>query len=182
MGPGNRGRLSEDTMHAQRGGRQGQGGRSRGGPIPLWVWFLGLIVTLLLLVVCGLWALYGLRGRWAVVGPTPTPIIWTPTPLPVPTATPTPTPVAGATPTVSPEIAVGRYVRVTGTEDSGLSLREGPGENYPRVDIALEGEVFIVIEGPQESAGVVWWRIRDPDGEKKDWWAAGNYLEPIEHP
>jgi len=73
-------------------------------------------------------------------------------------------------------------VRVAGTEGSGLNLREGPGANYARMDVALEGEVFLVIDGPQASGDTEWWRIRDPDNERRDWWAAGNYLEPIEHP
>jgi hypothetical protein len=139
-------------------------------------------VVLLVLAVCGLWALYTLRGQWAIAGPTPTPIIWTPTPLPEVPASPTPPPTEDAVPTVSPGIAIGRYVRVTGTEGSGLSLREGPGANYPRKDVALDGEVFIVVVGPEVAGGSEWWRIRDPDDDARFWWAAGNYLQPIEHP
>lgn len=148
--------------------------------IPARVWALGLLVTLLVLAVCGLWGLYLLRGRAATGGPTPTPIIWTPSPAPSPTALPTDTPEPSAT--VSPGIAIGRYVRVTGTGVDGLSLREGPGTNYSRTDVALEGEVFIVVEGPSRSGEFEWWKIRDPDNEEREWWAAGNFLEPIDHP
>ncbi|MCK4470356.1 MAG: hypothetical protein KAW49_01080, partial [Anaerolineae bacterium] len=58
---------------------------------PAYVWLLGFVVLLLALIVCGLWALYLLRGRVALSGPTPTPIIWTPTPAPSPTLSPTET-------------------------------------------------------------------------------------------
>ena len=145
------------------------------------VWLLGFIVLLLMLTVCGLWALYLLRGQFATGGPTPTPILWTPTPVPTPVASPLPPPTEPI-PATSPEIAIGRYVRVAGTGGHGLSLREGPGENYARVDVALEGQVFIVVDGPTVSGGSEWWKVRDPENEEREWWAAGNFLEPIEHP
>jgi len=148
--------------------------------IPLSVWALGLIVALLVLAVGGLWILYALRGQAAVSGPTPTPIILTPTAAP--TATPAPTATDEPIPTVSPEIAIGRYVRVAGTGGYGLSLREGPGENYARMDVALEGEVFIVVNGPTVVASSEWWELRDPDNEERVWWAVGNFLEPVDHP
>lgn len=138
----------------------------------------------LAMVVCGLWGTYLLRDQWAVVGPTPTPIIWTPTPGPTPVLAPTATITVATepTPTVSPDIAVGRYVQVTGTEGYGVSLREGPGANYTRVDVGLEGEVFLVVDGPEVAAGSTWWRVRDPDDPAREWWAIGNFLVPIEQP
>ena len=145
-----------------------------------YVWLLGFVVLLLAVIVCGLWALYLLRGRGALSGPTPTPIIWTPTTAPTSTTSPTET--AEPAPTISPGIAIGRYVRVAGTGGHGLSLRSGPGENYARMDVALEGEVFIVVDGPTPSGGSEWWKIRDPEDEEREWWAVGNFLEPIEHP
>jgi len=154
---------------------------------PVYVWALGFVVMLLALTVCGLWALYLLRGQLAFDGPTPAPIIWTVTPSPLiggteggggtgRGATPPPTPTASA------GIAIGRYVRVVGTGGYGLNLREGPGENYPRADVALEGEVFIVADGPAGSGGSQWWKIRDPANEVREWWAVGDFLAPVEHP
>jgi len=88
----------------------------------------------------------------------------------------------GATPTAATDITIGGYVEVTGTGGYGLSLREGPGANAARADIAADGEVFIVVEGPQTVAGSPWWKIRDPENEARTWWAVGNYLHPIDHP
>jgi hypothetical protein len=148
--------------------------------IPIRIWVLGFIVLLLALAVGGLWGLYLLRDQLAVVGPTPSPIIWTPTFAPSPT--PPPTPTDEPTPTTSPDIAIGRYVRVTDTGGYGLSLRSGPGENYTRMDVALEGEVFIVVEGPTVSGGYEWWKIRDRNNEQREWWGVGNFLEPVDQP
>lgn len=178
----------EKTVPSRRVGRNHRGTgdhvRSDMTTIPARVWVLGLVVLLLTLTVCGLWALYLLRGQGVFSGPTPTPIIWTPTSVPTSadSSTPLPTEVAGPTPTVSPDIAIGRYVRVTGTGGYGLSLRAGPGEGYARMGVALEGEVFIVVDGPTVAGGSQWWKIRDRESEEREWWAIGNFLEPIEHP
>jgi hypothetical protein len=114
--------------------------------------------------------------------PTPTPIIWTATPAPTFTPVVVPTETDVPVPTTSPDIAIGRYVKVTGTGDVGLSLRSGPGSNYDRMDIALEGEVFIVVDGPRQAGGYDWWLVRDPDNEERQWWGAGNFLEPVDSP
>ena len=152
--------------------------------VPIFVWVLGFIVVLLVLGVCGLWALYLVRGQVASSGPTPTPIIWTPTANPTPAVGPTlaPTEVVEPTPTASSGITIGRYVRVTGTGGYGLSLRSGPGQDYTRVDVALDGEVLLVVEGPTVAGGAEWWKIRDPDNDTREWWAIANFLEPVEHP
>jgi len=154
---------------------------------PAFGWLLGFGVLLLALVACGLWALYLLRGQIASAGPTPPPIIWTPTTAPSPT--PPPTGTAEPIPTTSPDVAIGRYVQVAGTGGYGLNLRSGPGENYTRMDVALEGEVFIVTDGPTVSGasptvsgGSQWWRIRDLENEEREWWAIANFLEPVDHP
>ncbi len=166
-----------------RPGSAGSGGRGQ-TPVPVGVWILGGIVALLMVVVCGLWVVYLLRGQASSNGPTPTPIIWTPTAAPTLAITPTPIPteVSEPTPTISPDVAIGRYVKVVGTGGYGLSLRAGPGENYTRMDVAAEGEVFIIVDGPTVSAGSEWWKIQDRENLEREWWAVGNFLEPVEHP
>jgi len=167
-----------------------RGNRLSLAQIPIRVWVFALIAAILLFALFGFWGLYLFRGSLGAGGPTPTAIIWTATPSPVPSVSPTPTATetpageetGGATPTASGAIAIGGYVKVTGTGDYGLSLREGPGANYARMDVAAEGEVFIIVEGPQTAGGSPWWRIRDPENEERSWWAIGNYLQPVEHP
>jgi len=165
-----------------------------GGPnwsqIPARVWIFAIIAGALLFALFGFWALYIFRGRFGAQEPTPTAIIWTPTASPTPVATLAPTVTAPAgeeggadvTPTPSSDVAVGGYVEVVGTGGYGLSLREGPGSNYARLDVAAEEEIFLVVEGPRTAGGAPWWRIRDPEDEDQSWWAVGNYLEPVDHP
>ena len=175
----------DDTVPVRRVGAEGGAGDDdvpSSGVAQVVVWLLGFAVVFVAAVGCGLWALYLSRGRTAGDGPTPTAIIWTPTAVPVPVASPSP-PLPEAselTPTVSPEIAVGQYVRVTGTGGAGLNLRSGPGTNYPREDIALEGDLFIVTDGPTVSGGSEWWMIQDLEDEGQTWWAVANFLEPVE--
>jgi hypothetical protein len=179
----------DDTVPSGRvrpGGYASENGTQVGlHAFPTCAWVLGGLAVVLSLAVCGLWALYLAPGQMLRGDrPSPTPIIWTPTPAPTPTVGPTAqaTEAAGPTPTISPEIAIGRYVRVAGTGGYGLSLRSGPGENYTRMDVALEGKIFIVVDGPTVSGGSEWWRIRDHENEEREWWAVGNFLEPVEHP
>ena len=175
---------SEETIPSRRvrpgEGQPGDDVRPTTAAAPVHAWLLGLVVLLLGLAACGLWALYLLRGGPSSSGPTPTAIVWTPTIAPSPT--PPPTETVEPIPTTSPEIAIGRYVQVTGTGGYGLNLRSGPGEAYPRMDVALEGEIFLVVDGPTVTSGSDWWKIRDQENEEREWWAIANFLEPVEHP
>jgi len=185
--------LIDDAVPSRRADQGG--GRRPAAPsglahIPARVWVFAFFAAILLFALCGFWALYLFRGRFGAQSPTPTAIIWTPTLLLSPAATLPLTPTetasaegpAEATPTASAEIAIGNYVQITGTGGYGLSLRSGPGENYARMDVASEGEAFIVVEGPTTAGGSPWWKIRDPENEERVWWAVGNYLKPVEHP
>jgi hypothetical protein len=184
---------SDETVpsrRADRGSRRRLAAPSSPAEIPARVYVFAFFAAILLFALCGLWALYIFRGRFAAQNPTPTAIIWTPTPSPSPAVSPSPEPTetsssdesAGATPTASADIAIGHYVEIAGTGGYGLSLRSGPGLNYARMDVASEGETFIVVEGPTVAGGSPWWKIRDPEDEERVWWGVGNYLKPVEHP
>jgi len=152
----------------------------------LGVWLLVFLVVVVVAVLVGMWGLYLLRGRWSSTGPTPTFIIWTPSPAPTLSASPTRIPTEEVDdepmPTVSPGMAVGRYVQVAGTGGSGLNLRSGPGQTAGRMDVALEGEVFVIVDGPTVAGDAEWWQIEDPDDPARRWWAVANYLEPVDRP
>ena len=101
---------------------------------------------------------------------TPNPVMVQSTPVPAP---PTPTPV----PAVPAEIAIGIYVKVSGTGGSDLSFRNGPSPNYARLKIVAEGSVLRVLDGPVEADDYVWWQLQDvSDGVVG--WAVADYLEP----
>jgi hypothetical protein len=50
------------------------------------------------------------------------------------------------------------------------------------MDVALEDEVFVVVDGPTVSAGAEWWKIQAYENPERVWWAVGNFLQPVEHP
>lgn len=150
-------------------------------PVPTIVWILALAALVLAFASCGLWALYLLRSQQVDV-PYPTPIIWTATPTPTILPSPSPTWTSEPTPTASPEIAIGRYVRVSGTGGAGVSLRQEPDTGSPRLSIGQEGEIFIVVSGPRAGGGYTWWLIRDPTNEARQGWAVANYLQPVDRP
>ena len=81
------------------------------------------------------------------------------------------TPVGTAIPAA---IAPGVMVVVTGTGGAGLNLREQPTTYAKRVGSAREGTVLIVLEGPRDSDGHMWWRLRTPDSIEG--WGAAEYL------
>lgn len=149
-------------------------------PIPPYVWALVVVVLALAAIACGVSALYLWQLQTSSGGVRPTPIIWTATPAPTLPPSPTPTDTPFPTPTASPGIAIGRYVRVSGTEGAGVSLRQEPDVNSLRLGIGQEGEVFIVVSGPRMIGGYTWWLIRDPADESRQGWAVANYLQPVE--
>lgn len=146
----------------------------------LWQWgcLTLLIGGILLVIVTGLWLFS--RPTAIPPGPRPTAIVWTATPTPTPTPTPLPTPTPSPTLPLSPtEIGVGVRVRVSGTGAAGLSMRATPGTTMERLDIAAEGEVFLVIDGPMVADDLTWWFLRDEAHPQREGWGAANYLVVI---
>jgi len=146
--------------------------RGRRG-LPLWP----LVVILLLIAV----VIISLVNPFAPSPPPTVEIIPTVTPAlptlaPFPTATPTPKPTPTPTPSVPTEITVGGYVEVVGAEADQLSYRSGPGLNYARLKLVKDGETLEVMDGPEESDGLTWWRLKDEEGDIG--WAADKWLEP----
>ena len=177
---------TDDTVPTRRVSPDAQRETEGQRPSSVLVWLLGFIVFVLVLAVLGFWGVYLLREQWAELGPTPTYVIWTPTPAPTPVATSTPVPPTVAPtevlPTVSPGVVIGGFVKVSGTEGTGVSLRSGPGANYPRMDVGLEGELFLVVSGPASAGDAQWWELRDPENESRQYWAVANFLEPVANP
>lgn len=95
----------------------------------------------------------------SLIGPTLSPVIFTPTPL---------------------VIAVGIQVAVTDAGSSGLNIRSGPGRENAVRFVAKDGQVFNVIGGPSQSDdGLVWWQVQDPFDLNRNGWAASVYLEAL---
>ncbi len=133
--------------------------------------------------MAGLAALFLGRSQGPVVGATPFV-----TKIAAPTQTPENTP-AAATPTPTatsifflPDgvIGVGAYVQVAGTNGAGLRMRAEPGLAGAVNFTALDSEVFLVIDGPEEADGYTWWHLEAPYDKARNGWSAGDFLTAIE--
>jgi hypothetical protein len=108
--------------------------------------------------------------------------------IPVPTYTPTPLPTQPdfpvATPTIEPAIGihVDGYVQITGTDGEGLRLRRDPSLGGEIVHVSLEGEIFLVIGGPEERDGYLWWQLEAPLNANRRGWAVSNFLKFAQSP
>jgi hypothetical protein len=111
-----------------------------------------------------------------IPAPTLTPVIVIPT-SDQPTVTSTsqvPVPTGG--------IAVGMYVKITGTNGNGLNLRTAPGTASPIRFLGMDDEVFQVKDGPKQTDNLVWWFLQAPYDSTRNGWAAANYLTVIQNP
>ncbi|MFQ5921655.1 MAG: DUF389 domain-containing protein [Anaerolineales bacterium] len=126
---------------------------------------------------------FGTSVLAALPTPTPTPTLTptatatatatdTPTVTPTSTATPTATSTATNTPTLTPTppLAI-----VLGTNFQGAILRDTP-DGAP-LDFVAEREPLLVIGGPEQSAGQLWWLVRKEDGAEG--WLLGDFLATV---
>lgn len=104
--------------------------------------------------------------------PTPTATVFIPTDLPTPTT---------EVPNILPEDAmgVGSIVKVIGTSGLGLNIRSAAGRGQPVIFLALDAEMFEIVDGPEVRDDFIWWKLEAPYDAKRSGWAAENYLELI---
>ncbi len=156
-------------------------------PLP-WLWLgLGIVVTIVGIILAGalINALLS-REPLATTLPTPTIILLAAPPSPVstdigplatataiPTFTPPPTPDLSVAPN---EVTVGFYARVFNTDDIGVSLRGGPSTDNVRLQLIHEDTLLLVIGGPAEGNGFIWWQVLVDD--ESEGWVAGDFLTP----
>lgn len=108
--------------------------------------------------------------------------------LPAPTETPTLAPTSIlATPTLSdvsilpPDvIAVGRFVKVIGTQGLGLRIRAEAGTSGEVNFLATDNEAFKIIDGPIAKDGYTWWHCEALLDKARSGWAAENYLQVLD--
>ena len=166
--------------------------RKRTGLYLPW-WSLVLIFLMLATVTCGVWTLIFTAPRPTVPlgGLTPTFLVITNTatigapgqiqnePLII-TATIDPSlQEAAPVQTAIPQIEVGGFITIIGTEGEGVAIRQGPGLQYSFFFIGQDGEEFLVADGPREGNDFVWWFIADPDIPDKIGWAVQDFMEAV---
>jgi hypothetical protein len=79
-------------------------------------------------------------------------------------------------PGVNGGIQIGGYVQVHSTGGKTLRARSGPGTDHEVVMRLAEGTQLLVLEGPVEANGYVWWKVR---GDQSEGWCADRWLMPV---
>lgn len=74
----------------------------------------------------------------------------------------------------------GIFVQISGTGGEGLRIRKEAGKASETNFVANESEVFKIIGGPTKVDDIVWWQLSAPYDEKRQGWAAADYLSKIE--
>ena len=105
--------------------------------------------------------------------PGPTATSYEPTPLP--TRQPTATSDLPAAP-LPGIIGIGSSVQISGTDGSGLNIRDQAGLGGKVNFFALDGEVFEIQDGPVEEGDYTWWYLVTPHDNDRAGWAAANFL------
>lgn len=153
------------------------------------VTLLGIFFLAILLLTATLLLIFTMPLDTPSISMLPTAVVniipaATSTPFPsTPTATPEPSPTLELPPSPLPgEIGIGGYVQVNGTGNDGLRVRSEPGLGGKTLFVAIEAEVFQVMDGPRESDGYTWWLLLSPSNEKSQGWAVANFLVAIESP
>ena len=77
---------------------------------------------------------------------------------------------------------IGDYVQVSGTGGDGLRLHQEAGVSSDVRYIAIEAQLFLVIDGPIVADGYTWWRLQDPYTDNTVGWGVGNYLVIVNNP
>jgi hypothetical protein len=107
--------------------------------------------------------------------PTETPIIPTPTSEPKLTPSPTPNRLVA-----TENITNGFYAEVANTDGFGVKFRTGYGLGNDLISVLEEETVGLVIDGPVESDGFIWWRLELEDTTQG--WAVEQFLAPANEP
>ena len=107
--------------------------------------------------------------------------------IPAPTVTPTAAvanePQELAVRYVSPEgFSIGAYVSIQNTQGAGLKIRPEPGTGSKVDFIAAEGELFIIVDGPDERNGYAWWKLAGFENPERTGWGASAFLGLVASP
>lgn len=108
--------------------------------------------------------------------------------LPAPTETPTlqptsilPTPTVSDVSILPPDVlAVGRYVKVVGTQGLGLRMRAEAGTSGEVNFLAMDDEAFKIIDGPIARDGYTWWHCEALLDKNRSGWAAEDFLQVLD--
>lgn len=104
--------------------------------------------------------------------------------IPAPTVTPT-VPVPLETPNlevryVSAEgFSVGAFVQIANTQGAGLKIRPEPGTSGDVSFIASDGDLFTIVDGPDDRNGYSWWKLQGVNDKALSGWGASAFLSLV---
>ena len=90
-------------------------------------------------------------------------------------ATPEPTATIQSPAPSTENLILGGWVEIAGTGGDGLRLRTQAGLNGEVVSLAIENEVFELLEGPIELDGYTWWLLSNPFNPERRGWASSSF-------
>src|SRR5258708_1240991 len=100
-----------------------------------------------------------------------------PNPHHAPLTPPPPLPTVPPTLTLPPgDFAIGETVKVVGVGDSSLNVRSAPGTDSTVKFRALDGETYVLKDGPQQASSDAWWFIQDLVDSSKCGCASRHFL------
>ena len=76
-------------------------------------------------------------------------------------------------------LSVGTIVEVYNTGSTGLSVRPQPGTGGYLNFVAQEGEVFVIIDGPDSRNNYIWWKLESVNDPDRSGWAAADFLRAV---
>jgi hypothetical protein len=74
------------------------------------------------------------------------------------------------------EFQVGNMVEVAGVDGSGLFIRSAPSTKSNVKFRANEGDMFVLVDGPQQADDQEWWMLQDTVDKTRSGWAPRLYL------
>ncbi len=78
---------------------------------------------------------------------------------------------------VSPEgFTIGAFVQVANTQGAGLKFRSESGTGSDVTFIGMDGDLFKIIDGPDDKSGYSWWKLQGGEDGQLIGWAAADYL------
>jgi signal peptidase I len=152
--------------------------------INVWVILAVLIIACILLLLTFALLLIGRAGGSPSQSTAILQVIPAASMTPTSQITMNPVPSSETTLPAPPEgvISIGSYVQVTGTEGTGLRLRDQPGLKSDVLLVASEAEVFRVDDGPDDMDGYTWWHLVGPFDPSREGWAVSNFLQSVQNP
>lgn len=183
----------EEDLQEPRTPRKSRLARREKGPIDLTGTGARIAATAVVIAIGVLIIAFALRPRAAepvdTLPPEPTPLVdrslpietFTPGPtsVPPPLDEPTPEPTSEVASEPAPSggtLAVGSPAMVAGTGGTGVNMRAGSGLTFDIVQILQDDTPVELIEGPTESDGYTWWKVRLADGTEG--WLVQDFLSP----